>query len=132
MLNNYAYNLSLVQQDLDKAEQMSSVTIKKEPANSTYLDTYAWILYQKERYEEANMYISQALQNDTTHSAVLLDHAGDIAYRLGDVEKAVDFWRQALSAYQEKMAQKDAIVNDDEKGLLNKLKKKIRQRKCIP
>ncbi|MBR5963298.1 MAG: tetratricopeptide repeat protein [Bacteroidaceae bacterium] len=132
VLNNYAYNLSLVQQDLDKAEQMSSVTIKKEPANSTYLDTYAWILYQKERYEEANMYISQALQNDTTHSAVLLDHAGDIAYRLGDVEKAVDFWRQALSAYQEKMAQKDAIVNDDEKGLLNKLKKKIRQRKCIP
>lgn len=132
VLNNYAYNLSLAQRDLDKAEEMSSVTIKKEPSNSTYLDTYAWILYQKKRYSEAQIYINQALQNDTTQSAVLLDHAGDIAYQLGSVDEAVELWKKALSTQQQKQKEADAIVNDDEKGLISKLQKKIRQRKCIP
>ena len=43
-LNNYAYYLSLENKNLSKAEQMSYKTVKAEPKNSTYLDTYAWIL----------------------------------------------------------------------------------------
>lgn len=44
-LNNYAYYLSEERRDLKKAEQMSQKTVKAEPTNSTYLDTYAWILF---------------------------------------------------------------------------------------
>ena len=132
VLNNYAYNLSLTQRDLDKAEEMSSITIKKEPKNSTYLDTYAWILYQKKRYGEAQIYIQQALQNDSTQNAVLLDHAGDIAFQLGSVDEALDYWRRALTIQQEKQRGGEIPVNDDEKGLINKLKKKIRLKKCVP
>lgn len=40
-LNNYAYYLSVERRDLDKAEEMSYRTVKAEPNNSTYLDTYA-------------------------------------------------------------------------------------------
>lgn len=61
-LNNYAYYLSVEGKDLKKAEQMSYRTIKAEPNNGTYLDTYAWILYMQERYEEANIYIDQAIR----------------------------------------------------------------------
>ncbi len=43
-LNNYAYYLSEQGKDLHKAESMSYKTIKAEPNNGTYLDTYAWIL----------------------------------------------------------------------------------------
>ena len=82
-LNNYAYYLSLTKSDLKKAEQMSYKTIKKEPANPTFLDTYAWILFLQERYEEANIYIDQAIKNDTTPSGVLFEHAGDIYYHVG-------------------------------------------------
>ena len=39
-LNNYAYYLSLERKDLDKAEEMSYKTVKAEPNNATYLDTY--------------------------------------------------------------------------------------------
>lgn len=46
-LNNYAYYLSVDRKNLDKAEEMSYKTIKAEPQNSTYLDTYAWILFEK-------------------------------------------------------------------------------------
>ncbi len=49
-LNNYAYYLSLERRDLDKAEEMSYKTVKAEPKNSTYLDTYAWILFEKGNY----------------------------------------------------------------------------------
>lgn len=47
-LNNYAYYLSVDRKHLDKAEEMSYRTVKAEPENATYLDTYAWILFEKE------------------------------------------------------------------------------------
>ena len=97
-LNNYAYYLSEEKKDLTKAEQMSYKTIKAEPNNSTYLDTYAWILFQQKRYEEAKIYIEQAIRNDSTLSNVVKEHAGDIYAMTGDIGKALDFWQQALKA----------------------------------
>ena len=88
-LNNYAYYLSEKGKDLQKAEQMSYRTIKAEPDNSTFLDTYAWILFMQERYEESKIYIDQAV------SEVILEHAGDIHAKVGDMEKALDYWQQA-------------------------------------
>ena len=46
-LNNYAYYLSVERRELDKAEEMSYKTVKADPGNATYLDTYAWILLRK-------------------------------------------------------------------------------------
>ena len=94
-LNNYAYYLSEKGKDLQKAEKMSYRTIKAEPKNSTFLDTYAWILFMQERYEEANIYIEQAVQNDSTVSDVILEHAGDISAKLGNMKKAVEWWEKA-------------------------------------
>jgi tetratricopeptide (TPR) repeat protein len=96
-LNNYAYNLSLGGQRLDEAEQMSYKTIKAEPHNATYLDTYAWILFMQQRYAEARIYIDQALQNDSTSNAVMTEHAGDIYAMSGDMEGALKLWQQALA-----------------------------------
>ena len=64
-LNNYAYYLSEEGVQLDKAEQMSYKTIKAEPKNATYLDTYAWILFMQQRYSEARIYIDQAPRTRT-------------------------------------------------------------------
>ena len=97
-LNNYAYYLSEKGKDLQKAEKMSYRTIKAEPKNSTFLDTYAWILFMQERYEEANIYIEQAVQNDSTVSDVILEHAGDISAKLGNIKKAVEWWEKARDA----------------------------------
>lgn len=97
-LNNYAYYLSLNRTDLQKAEQMSYRTIKAEPTNATFLDTYAWILFQQERYAEAAIYMEQTLQNDSTPSADVLEHAGDIFAKNEQMDRAVDFWQQAVDA----------------------------------
>ena len=96
-LNNYAYYLSELGEQLDKAEQMSYRTIKAEPKNATYLDTYAWILFMQKRYSEAKIYIDQTLQYDNDSSSVLLEHAGDIYYQAGDTVQALSYWQQALN-----------------------------------
>ena len=95
-LNNYAYYLSLQGDRLDEAEQMSFKTIKAEPKNATYLDTYAWILFMQQRYEEARIYIDQAIENDSTGNSVVTEHAGDIHFMTGDTEGALDLWQKAL------------------------------------
>ena len=96
-LNNYAYYLSLNNQNLKKAEEMSVKTIQAEPTSATYLDTYAWILFLEGRYEEAKMYIDQAISNDSTDesSADVYEHAGDIHAMASDIDKAVEYWKQA-------------------------------------
>ncbi len=95
-LNNYAYYLSELDEQLDKAEEMSRKAITAEPRNGTYLDTYAWILFMQKRYGEARVYIDQAVQNDTTRNSVILEHAGDIYIMEGDVETALKYWQEAL------------------------------------
>lgn len=94
-LNNYAYFLSEKGLNLDKAEQMSFKTVKAEPKNSTYLDTYAWILFMQKRYAESKIYIDQAVLNDSTKSNVILEHAGDIYIKNGDVKQALNYWNQS-------------------------------------
>lgn len=94
-LNNYAYYLSLERRDLDRAEEMSYKTIQAEPKNATYLDTYAWILFEKGNYAEARIYIDDALLSDTEKSAGIVEHGGDIYYMTGDTDKAVELWQKA-------------------------------------
>ena len=96
-LNNYAYYLSERGEQLEKAEEMSYKTVKAEPKNATYLDTYAWILFMQERYTEAKIYIDQALQNmeDTLGNAVIIEHAGDIYAQNKDMDRALSLWRDA-------------------------------------
>ena len=94
-LNNYAYYLSVERKNLDKAEEMSYRTVKAEPENATYLDTYAWILFEKERYTEARIYIEQAMRNGGDTSQVIVEHCGDIYYMLDEKEKALEYWKKA-------------------------------------
>ncbi len=95
MLNNYAYYLSLDKKDLQKAEQMSLKTIQKEPKSSTYLDTYAWILFQMQNYSKALEYIKKAVDNNTENSEVIIEHYGDILFYNNDIDNAVIQWENA-------------------------------------
>ncbi len=120
-LNNYAYYLSVERRDLDKAEEMSYKTVKAEPANATYLDTYAWILFVKGNYAEARLYIDEAIKNDQESSNVVLEHCGDIYYMTGDAEGALKYWQQAWdkgnrSDTLKQKIQKKKYISDETKS----------------
>ena len=127
-LNNYAYYLSEERRELKKAEQMSAKTIKAEPTNSTYLDTYAWILFLQKRYDEARAYIDRALDADSTDntdstdngttgpSAVVIEHAGDIYSMCGNDKRAAELWQKAIEAGGNKAALERKIKNGKTKN----------------
>jgi tetratricopeptide (TPR) repeat protein len=100
-LNNYAYYLSLKKMNLNKAEDMSRKAIDRNPDNSTYLDTYAWVLFVKRRYREAREYIDKAIERmeksgeEKDLDANIYDHAGDIYFKNNSFDKAFSLWEKA-------------------------------------
>lgn len=95
MLNNYAYYLSEQDLRLKEARSMIEACLKIE-SNSTYLDTYAWILFKLGKYRRAedimnSLYISGAMESSEHY-----EHYGYIRKALGDCDLAVELWRKAL------------------------------------
>ena len=80
---------------LEKAKAMSFKCNQIAPDNGTYQDTYAWILYSLGEYIEAREWILKALLNGGEKSAVIVEHYGDILYKLGDLEGALDQWKKS-------------------------------------
>ncbi len=108
-LNNCAYHMAESDSDLGRAELYASIATASDPANSTFIDTYAWVLFKKKDYAKAREQIDSALKiigiipgekpddsNADEASAEILDHAGDIYFMTGDRKEAVEFWKMAL------------------------------------
>lgn len=98
VLNNYSYYLALRNENLDKAERMAKKAAGTEPANSSYLDTYAWVLFRLGRYNEAETFQKKALDAGGDSDATILEHYGDIQYKLNDAGKALEYWKKAKAA----------------------------------
>lgn len=96
VLNNYSYYLALRKENLEKAERMALQVIKAQPDNSSFLDTYAWVLYMREKYKDAKKVMERALGLPDV-SFTHFEHYGDILFQLGDVEGAVRQWEKARS-----------------------------------
>ena len=95
-MNNYAYYLSVRNENLAKAEDLSSKAVRANPENSTYLDTYAWVLFMRKDYSLAKFYMETAMKNGGDKNGVIIEHYGDILIMLGEKEKALEQWKKAL------------------------------------
>ncbi|OAQ41624.1 hypothetical protein A5893_00495 [Pedobacter psychrophilus] len=94
-LNNYAYYLSLRNEDLAKAEKMSDLSNQLEPNNAAFEDTYAWILFKLKKYDAAKDWMQKAIKNNP-NSATQFEHLGDILFKQGDVNNALINWKKSL------------------------------------
>jgi tetratricopeptide (TPR) repeat protein len=116
ILNNYSYFLSLRKKKLDIAEKMSKKTIIAEPENSTYLDTYAWVLFKSENLKKALEYIEKAVQFGGSGDPDILEHYGDILDKLGRKSEAVKYWKLSIEKGndKERMSKKIEAVESNE------------------
>jgi tetratricopeptide (TPR) repeat protein len=94
--NNYAYYLALREVNLQKARELSKLTIEQEPENATYLDTYGWVLFKSGKLNEAKEFIEKAIKYGAFNNAEVIDH-------YGDVMKALNRCHDAIEAYERVM-----------------------------
>jgi len=82
VLNNYAYYLSLDKKDLDKALSYIEKVIAKYPNELTFADTYAWVLYQMGKYQQAKQVMDKFLSSRSTWSSTFEEHYKQILEKL--------------------------------------------------
>ncbi|MDR1730075.1 MAG: tetratricopeptide repeat protein [Prevotellaceae bacterium] len=116
VLNNYAYFLSLGDENLSKAERMSGKAVAADPKNPAYLDTYAWIYFKQGDYLLAQMYIEQAFANGGNNDPDVLEHYGDILYKTENREKARKMWQAAWEMKKESEKENSILKKKAETG----------------
>jgi tetratricopeptide (TPR) repeat protein len=74
---------------------MSAYSNKLEPNSSSFLDTYAWILFQLNDFAGAKEWQEKAMKAGGDKSGTIIEHYGDILFQLGNKEDALKYWKQA-------------------------------------
>ena len=96
---------------LGEAEEYIERALKGDPQNGAYLDSMGWVYFQQQRYGEAMRFLKRALKAEESrlgeiemasrtsahleNLSIILDHVGDAARALGNVDEAVEHWRRA-------------------------------------
>ena len=95
ILNNYGYSLADRGEQLERALEMATEAVQQQPENSSYLDTIGWVYFKLGQYQEAERFITKAVENGDA-SPVVLEHLGDVSYRLNEKDRAMEMWQKAL------------------------------------
>lgn len=86
VMNNYAYSMAersqVSRQQLRYARKLSRASLKLQPDNSAFLDTYGWIWYRLNWYRTARKYIARSLEIQP-ENAVVLEHLAEVYMVLG-------------------------------------------------
>ncbi|MCP9291556.1 tetratricopeptide repeat protein [Gracilimonas sediminicola] len=94
-MNNYAYNLSVRGENLERAKELALKAIEVAPENAAYLDTVGWVYFKLGDYDRAKRFIDASIKTGAA-SAEVLEHMGDVEEQLGNMDEARDWWQQAL------------------------------------
>ena len=100
VLNYLGYSFAERGVHLEEAVELLTRAVAIEPDNGAFFDSLGWAYYRLGELEEAERYLTRALQEMDDHEseeqAVILDHAGNIADALGKRDEAVHHWQRAL------------------------------------
>jgi tetratricopeptide (TPR) repeat protein len=111
--NNYSYAFATRGIQLERALKMVKISIAADSLNSSYLDTIGWVYYMLGKFSEAKVYLEKAIEVGGK-SSVMLDHLADTEYKLGNKDKAIELWKNALELEPTKVE----IQNKIDKGAI--------------
>jgi len=111
VMNNYAYYLAEQDMNLKEAEKMARIVTEKDKGNSTFLDTYAWVLYKRGKSREAARIMEKILGSDEhSNDAEYYEHYGYILKKMGRCNDAIMSWEKALMIDSLKTELKNEII----------------------
>lgn len=131
-LNNLGYNLADQNRKLAEAETLIRRAIaldrserlrlgNPEPASGTYLDSLGWVLFRRGQYQEALAVLEHAAQlPDSGTDAIVWDHLGDTAFRLGKNQRAREAWSKAATLLTNSRLGREG-------GRLDEVRRKLKQ-----
>jgi tetratricopeptide (TPR) repeat protein len=95
VLNNYSYFLALRSTNLDKAKALAEKLTSLYPNNLGFTDTHAWVLFQRGEFAIAKVLLEIGIQNSSEVSGSIYEHYGDVLFKTGDKEMALEQWKKA-------------------------------------
>lgn len=97
-LNFLGYTYALQGIKLDEAEQLIRRALVEKHGDGYYLDSLAWVYFQRGNYTTARTTQQQAMKavND---DPVMYEHYGDILWRSGDQDAARKAWRKSIELH---------------------------------
>jgi tetratricopeptide (TPR) repeat protein len=95
--NDLGYLYADQGKNLEKAESMIRKALQGEPESPAYLDSLGWVLFKRGKVKEAIEPLEKAVKKGQpgTTDATILEHLGDVYFRLQNYEKAKDAWVEA-------------------------------------
>ena len=111
--NYLGYMLAERGERLTEAKKLIERALKIDPENGAYLDSLGWVYYQLKQYENAARWLDRALtvEEETLRQtnpnspivdglrenlAVIHEHAGDTAHKMGDFSRASHHYERAI------------------------------------
>jgi tetratricopeptide (TPR) repeat protein len=99
VLNYFGYTMVDRGVRVDEATTMIQRALKQDPTNGAYLDSLGWAYYRQNKLVEAEEYIQKALDHEGDDPTIL-SHMADIQLKLGQTERAADYFERSLSQWQ--------------------------------
>ncbi len=99
--NNIGYVAAVLNYRVPDARKLIEFALERVPGSNAYLDSLAWAEFRMGENDLAMKHIREAIEASAGEDSigVILDHAGDIALKLGHQAEALDFYLQAQGDY---------------------------------
>ena len=120
--NDLGYTWADEGRNLAKAEVLVKRAVEAEPDNQSYLDSMAWVEYKLGKFSEARGFLDRAIGPASRPDPVVLDHLGDVLYRLHLPSEAASQWQRSLKRLDDVDQERD-----DLKPLREQLEQKLKQ-----
>lgn len=107
-LNYLGYMFADRNMNLDEAREMIAKAVQSYPTSGAYLDSLGWVYFRLGDLDQAEKYLLEAVKLEP-FDATLHEHLGDLWVARGQVEKAIDSYRLALTLEHEEADQKGRL-----------------------
>jgi tetratricopeptide (TPR) repeat protein len=122
VLNYYGYMLADRGVRLAEATSMIQKAVAQEPGNGAYLDSLGWAYYKQNKLTEAEEALRKAAERES-HDPTILGHLGDVYAKMGQSDRAAQYWERALTEWQK------AVPADYEADKVNELDAQLKNLK---
>ncbi|MBI2956375.1 MAG: tetratricopeptide repeat protein [Acidobacteria bacterium] len=99
-LNYLGYMFADQNMKLEESVELIQRALELEPHNGAYLDSLGWAYFRLNKFDLAEDYLLRAV-NRLSRDPTIHDHLGDLYFKTGRLELAVQAWERALEEWKQ-------------------------------